>query len=59
MSGAGPDSTQDLDAGEDWAGRSPRWPWIVGFTLSLVGLGVAGYLFLRSQPPPGGPRIGE
>jgi uncharacterized membrane protein len=24
--------------------RSPRWPWIVGLTLSVLGLGVSGYL---------------
>jgi len=36
------------------------WPgWWIFLLLSLGVLGVAGYLFLRSQPPPGGPRIGE
>ena len=36
------------------------WPgfWIF-LILSVVVLGVALYLFMRSQPPPGGPRIGE
>jgi hypothetical protein len=36
------------------------WPgfWIF-LILCLAVLGVALYLFMRSQPPPGGPRIGE
>ena len=36
------------------------WPgfWIF-LVLSLGVLAVVFYLFMRSQPPPGGPRIGE
>jgi hypothetical protein len=33
--------------------------WWIFLILSLGVLGVAFYLFLRSSPPPGGPRIGE
>jgi hypothetical protein len=41
-------------------GYSAGWPgfWIF-LILSVVVLSVALYLFMRSQPPPGGPRIGE
>lgn len=33
----------DLEPAGDEAG-TPRWPWMVGTVLSVIGLGVAGYL---------------
>jgi hypothetical protein len=41
-------------------GYSFGWPgfWIL-LILAISVLVVAFYLFMRSQPPPGGPRIGE
>jgi uncharacterized membrane protein len=39
-------SSADLDSEEGTVQSPglPRWPWIVGLTLSIIGFGVAGYL---------------
>jgi uncharacterized membrane protein len=45
--GAGAAAGDGFDPGDDPGadpGRPPRWPWLAGTALSILGLGVSGYL---------------
>jgi uncharacterized membrane protein len=39
-----PDADDPADVEEDFEPAVPRWPWIAGTALSVIGFGVAGYL---------------